>query len=125
MKSLRLALAPVLALVLIAGCASAGGMSGAMDDESLTVRVDNGLIPAASVNVWLISESGFRDMLGRVSPNSVRSLDARSASSLGEYRLIAERTGGREVVSRPFYLTRAAHTVRWDLSTNTVTVVEN
>jgi hypothetical protein len=128
MKAPVLGLSLALLLVASGGCASAGGTGGDTDDgegPAVAVRVANNVFPSSSVTIWLVSQSGFRNALGNVLPNRVKLLEADRVRSLGRYTLVAERTGGRDIVSRTFYLNQSTSVIEWDLRRNTVVVVDN
>jgi hypothetical protein len=125
MKSLKMTLLLALPMALLIGCATTEEAGPEGEIEGVAVQVDNNLIPARSLTIWLVSDTGFRDMLGSVSPNDVSLFSAEGANTLGQYRLVAEATGGRDLISRTFYINERTETVQWDVNANIVNVVGN
>jgi hypothetical protein len=115
-------LASVAALMLattVAACATSTEGAG-MNDVGVEVR--NDLVPSAALTIYVVPETGARRLLGSVSPAQTKMLSFRELS-VGQYRLMARTTAGNEIVSNPIVLANAK-TLRWDLSSNILTVLE-
>lgn len=101
-----------------AGCATGSG-SGL---PNIGVEVQNDLVPSSALTIYVVPETGSRRLLGSVSPSETKTLSFQELS-VGQYRLMARTTGGREIVSNPIVLADA-RTIRWSLSSNILMVVE-
>lgn len=114
-----------LAVALLPACASAGGgMEGAeAASAGASVRVVNNLIPPAPLTIRAVPQTGVRQLVGNVSPGRTVVLDWNVTRVAGEYRLLAETTGGRDIVSRPFFFDGSG-TVEWTLQGNTIRIVD-
>jgi hypothetical protein len=112
-------LAAALLSVTAAACASTSEGSA---QNQIGVEVRNDLIPASALTVYLVPETGSRRLLGNVSPAETKTLSFQELS-VGQYRLMARTTGGQEIVSNPIVLADAK-TLRWTLTSNILTVVE-
>lgn len=105
------------ALLLVAACAAGrGAAAGAVE-----VEVRNDMLPRADLTVRVISEGGFRQLLGGVAPGATRTLRFREPSYPGRYRLVGQRPDGTEVTSLPFTLFAGAH-VTWTVRDNQLSV---
>lgn len=117
-------LAPV-ALLLLAGCAAGGwSRSQRVSGDEVVVEVQNDLVPARSVTVWMISEAGPRTLLGSVPAGQTRILRFRQQAFNGAYRL-STGSGRRQqdgTVSTPFTLSAGALLV-WSVRPNVVRFV--
>jgi predicted small secreted protein len=111
--------AAVLLSTTVAACASTSEGSGL---NEIGVEVRNDLVPSSALTIYVVPEMGGRRLLGNVSPSQTKTLSFREVS-VGQYRLMARTTGGREIVSNPIVL-GGARTLRWNLSSNILTIVE-
>ncbi len=81
----------------------------------------NDLAPPSDVTVYAVSQDGVRRLLGDVPPNKDRALKVPNDIFPGtSFRIIAERTAGRRVVSQPITATNGGGIIDWDLQTNAV-----
>jgi predicted small secreted protein len=118
----RMALAWAAAVLLsttIAACASTSAGTGS---NQIGVEVRNDLVPSSALTIYVVPETGARRLLGSVSPSETKMLSFQEVS-VGQYRLMARTTGGQEIVSNPIILADA-RTLRWNLSSNILTVIE-
>lgn len=113
MPSLALLAAFALA---VGACATTGG-SG--ERHTVNVHVENTLSPPATLTIWMVPELDTRQVLGAVAPGGEQAF-SYTAGVAGRYQLLAETSGGPNVVSRRFSIPGDTETVRWNLSTNTV-----
>lgn len=110
----------LLVLPLLGGCASTANGGGGGAAGGSAVVVDNNLIPPTALTVYLVPEAGVRRLLGNVSPSQTRTLTIGTAPP-GQHQLMARTTSGREIESNVVSF-GAADTLRWDLTSNIVTV---
>ena len=118
-RARALAWAAVLLSVTVAACASTSEGSGL---NQIGVEVRNDLVPSSALTIYVVPETGARRLLGSVSPAQTKMLSFQEGS-VGQYRLMARTTGGREIVSNPIILADV-RTLRWTLSSNILQVVE-
>ncbi|HEX6132999.1 MAG TPA: hypothetical protein VFZ24_03385 [Longimicrobiales bacterium] len=101
----------------LAGCAprTAVATGGALD---VVMSIENDI--GAEASVYVLSESGLRRRLGRVDAGTT----VRYSRYLhpGDYRLIAERTGGAGIVSDPFRVSTDSMSVTWRLARNEIMI---
>lgn len=120
-KHIKSALSMGLAAALVAGCAST---SEAMDDAADLMGADEGVIvvdntdsTVGSATIYLVPETGTREMIGVVDPNGEAEFTVEPEIEL-VYRLVAD-IGTEEIVSREFSFTENS-ALEWDLGTNQV-----
>ena len=123
----RRSLFPTLALLLTVGlwgCASGGledPMGGGEGDGTVSVQIDNDLVPPASVTVYIVPETGSRRRLGPINPGGQGTFSFNPGIRTSDFRLLANVNGQRDVASNPFSLTGAS-AIRWSLSDRIVRV---
>lgn len=118
--------------LLLAGCGGGAGMQPAagMDPgaavapagDQVAVRVQNNTISPTSVTVYAVPETGVRQMLGLLNPSETKTFTFDPTAATSQYRLVAEATGGAELVSREFSFAGTTGVV-WDMSLNSVTPI--
>jgi hypothetical protein len=107
----------LLSATAMGACASAHSHRGA--DQQIVVHLTNNLAPPSDVTVYAVTQDGTRRLLGDVPPNKDRVLKVPTDIQPGAtFRIVAERTGGRRVVSQPITSTSALSMIDWDLQTN-------
>ena len=107
----------VMTTALVGACASGHSHRGA--NQEIIVHLTNDLTPPSDVTVFAITPDGTRRLLGNVPPNKDEVLKVPADIFPGtDFRLIAERTGGRAVASQPITSTSALGMIDWDLQTN-------
>ena len=107
----------LLSTAFMGACASSHSHRGA--NEQIIVHLTNDLAPPSDVTVYAITPDGTRRLLGSVPPNKDRVLKVPADIFPGtNFRIVAERTGGRAVVSQPITSTTAVGIIDWDLQTN-------
>ena len=108
-----------IASTSIGACASGHSHRGA--DQQIVVHLTNDLAPPSDVTVYAITQDGIRRLLGDVPPNKDRVLKVPTDIFPGStFRIVAERTAGRPIVSQPITATSAVNMIDWDLQTNAV-----
>lgn len=110
-----LALAPVLAT----GCHFGRGGSG---EQTVTVRVENNLVPASTLTISLLPAEGARRAIGVVPASSTQEFRVPVGTSTDPHRLFAEPPNGPAYSSRTFTLSSAAR-VAWNVGQNALNVV--
>lgn len=107
----------------LAGCASTGtgeaGAGAAGGQQGVTIRVENNQPGGSTITVSVVPDVGVRRTLGQIPAGETR--DFAYEGMRGGYHLIALRDIGGELRSESFRLF-ANSLVRWNLSTNNVTV---
>jgi len=114
MQSVLLALVPLALGSCLFG-------RGSHDQPTVTVRVQNNLVPSSALTISLIPMTGSRQVVGTVDPSSSAELRFTPGSSGDPHRLLAEATNGTAIASRLFTLA-TAETVEWNVGTNTLNV---
>jgi hypothetical protein len=111
----RLRGATTLCVILLTAC---GGMrSGGAD--TLEVIVNNDLMPATAVTVWMVPETGARRQLGMVSPLKTGTFAFSPTGVTGQYRLVAEHLGGGATQSGTVDLNGLSG-IHWDITSPVV-----
>lgn len=109
----------VVAANSLGACAS-GRSHGSEEKQQIIVHLTNDLAPPSDVTVYAVSE-GTRRLLGDVPPNKDRALTVPTDIFSGtSFRIVAERTGGRTIVSQPITASSGSSIVDWDLQTNSI-----
>jgi hypothetical protein len=107
----------LLSTTAIGACASGHSHRGA--DQQIIVHLTNDLAPPSDVTVYAVTQDGTRRLLGDVPPNKDRVLKVPTDIFPGTtFRIVAERTAGRRIVSQPITATTALSMIDWDLQTN-------
>jgi hypothetical protein len=107
----------LLAATATGACASTHSHRGA--DQQIVVHLTNNLAPPSDVTVYVVTQDGTRRLLGDVPPNKDRVLKVPTDIYPGTtFRIVAERTAGRRIVSQPITATTALSMIDWDLQTN-------
>lgn len=89
--------------------------------QEYVVHLTNDLTPPSDVTVYAVAQDGTRQLLGDVPPNKDRALRIPNNLFPGtSFRIVAQRTAGRSVVSQPIAATNAGGIIDWDLQTNAV-----
>jgi len=106
--------------VAIGACAHGHAHRDGVQQEYI-VHLTNDLAPPSDVTVYAIGQDGTRRLLGDVPPNKDRALKLPTEVFPGtSFRIVAERTAGRAVVSQPITATSDGGIIDWDLQTNAV-----
>jgi hypothetical protein len=109
----------LMSTTAIGACASGHSQHRGGTDQQIIVHLTNDLTPPSDVTVYAVSQGGIRRLLGDVPPNKDRALKIPSDIFPGtSFRIVAERTGGRPVVSQPITATSGTQMIDWDLQTN-------
>lgn len=109
-----------LALLAVAACATAGA-EGDGAQAQLEIRIDNNLIPPASLDVYLVPRSGIERNLGNVIGSGVQRLYYRGLPLKGEYRIVA-RTPGNATLASPILVLDGVTGIQWDLQRNFIEI---
>lgn len=116
-----LAAAAIIALPVAIGACTHGHAHRDGVQQEYVVHLTNDLAPPSDVTVYAIGQDGTRRLLGDVPPNKDRALKIPSEVFPGtSFRIVAERTAGRSVVSQPITATSDGGIIDWDLQTNAV-----
>jgi hypothetical protein len=113
------ALRVLLPLLVLAGCAHPRPHTDTNPSAEIVVAVTNDQSPPAAVSVFMETESGTRRLLGTVPPASNRHFRYAPVSNTGQFRLIAQTAGERDVASQPFTLSRTS-ALSWSLRNNVI-----
>ena len=118
----------VHSLLLVLAIGACGGSAG-MDSEAaapvaagngLTFVIDNSRSAASSLRIFLVPEGvGARIRLGDVRLGETKTLTPDRIIGSTRLRLIGQETGGRELISRAFTVTRGS-IVEWDVARNRI-----
>ena len=102
-------------------CAHGHTHRGGGGQQEYIVHLTNDLAPPSDVTVYAVSQDGVRRLLGNVPPNKDRALKIPNDIFPGtSFRIVAERTAGRTVVSQPITASNGGGIIDWDLQTNAV-----
>jgi hypothetical protein len=109
----------VVAAASFGACASGHSHSDG-EKQQIIVHLTNDLAPPSDVTVYVVSQ-GTRRLLGDVPPNRDRALKIPNEIFPGtSFRIVAERTAGRSIVSQPITASSGTSIVDWTLQTNAV-----
>ena len=111
----------ILAALTVGACAS--GHTHANDNHvaRTVIHLSNDLTPPADVTVYAIGQGGLRLLLGDLPPNGHKVLRLPGAIQPGTtYHIVAERNGGRAVVSQPITASNDDMMIDLDLQTNSM-----
>ena len=111
-----LALVPALAT----GCHF--GRGGGGGERTVTVRVENNLVPASTLTISLLPAEGARRAVGVVPASSTQEFRVPVGTSTDPHRLFAEPPNGPAYSSRTFTVSSAAR-VEWNVGQNALNVV--
>lgn len=109
-------IAAVLALVLLAGCATRRGEAAASAADAQYVVINNNLTIPSGVTVWAVSRDGVRDRIARVSPFQ-RSRVRLNIPVTQLHRFVA-RTDSNDEIFSPVVLFAPGDSYDWDLQAN-------
>src|SRR5262245_45152769 len=104
---------------VLAACASAAPQPG----NSVTIVIENNLIPPGPVTVYLVPRSGIERMLGTAHSSQRSNLVYRGLPPVGEHRLVARTLAGQNIVSTIFNMDGVLG-LEWSLASNFVRVTE-
>lgn len=110
----------IVAMLFASACAS--GRSHREDDGTvqMVVHVNNNFAPPADVTIFAVQQDGIRRLVGNAPPNRDVTLTIPGDVLPGtQFRLIADRTGGRAVASQTISAARGI-IIDWDLQTNAI-----
>jgi hypothetical protein len=111
----------LMATTAIGACASSHARRGGQQEQQIIVHLTNNLTPPSDVTVYAVSQDGTRRLLGDVPPNKDRALKVPSEIFPGtSFRIVAERTQGRPIVSQPITASSDNLIIDWDLQMNAV-----
>ena len=126
----RSTIVATLAMAVALGCSSreAGvetdpGADAPDPEETIQIEVENDLLPPQSVIVTFHATGQVERLLGTVLANRTETFTVDNRFALPPYFLVAETSGGPDLVSREIDATTAG-TIRWSLGTNQI-VIEN
>ena len=111
----RIALASTT--LVVAACHFGGKAS----EPTVTVRVQNNLVPAAALTISLLPATGERRTVGVVGPSRAEELRVPLESASDPHRLLAEAGSGPATASRQFTLATAS-VVEWNVGGNILNV---
>lgn len=116
-----LSAAAIAALPMAFGTCAHGHSHRDGAQQEYIVHLTNDLAPPSDVTVYAIGQDGTRRLLGDVPPNKDRALRIPNDLFPGtSFRIVAQRTAGRSVVSQPITATSGGGIIDWDLQTNAV-----
>jgi hypothetical protein len=121
---MRKVLAVLAAALTIAACPKQQPETDSSLSPKVTIVVNNNFTPPAQFTVYIVSQSGFRQTLGNVSPGQKMSFSYQPTNATDKFTLIGQGNGGRKMSSQTFTLINAT-SVTWDMSTNMTQTFEN
>jgi hypothetical protein len=89
--------------------------------NKVQVRVQNNLVPSTGVTVWVVPETGAKQLLGNLNPSASGTFSF-PATNTAQFVLVARTTGGMEIRSRAFSIASGSDVVTWDMYSNSVSV---
>lgn len=115
-------------LLVVAACSSrpsevgTAGDSAASDaTRTIAFTVDNDLIPARSIIVTFHANGAREQLLGSVPASETRTFTIENRHAIPPYHLVAEPSGGSDIVSRRIDAS-TANAVSWSLATNEIRI---
>jgi hypothetical protein len=109
-------------LVLVPVLATACHFGRGGGERTVTVRVENNLLPASTLTVSLLPADGARRAVGVVPASSTQEFRVPVGTSTEPHRLFAEPPNGPAFASRTFTLSSAAR-LDWNVGQNALNVV--
>lgn len=125
-RALSTTLGALAMVALVAACGRTAEVESgpaATAEDAVQVRVQNNLVQPSTVTVFVQDGTGSQELLGTVEDGETATFEFRAfmEAGAGGYRLVAERAGGQDIVSRQIQVQGPA-TVTWDLSLNDIDV---
>lgn len=109
-----------VALMSAGACASGHSPRDDGGTVAMVVHVNNNLAPPSDVTIYAVQRDGIRRLVGNAPPNRDVALKIPGNVLPGtEFRLVADRTGGRSIPSQPISAASRVM-IDWDLQTNAV-----
>ncbi len=112
----------LLALPLIAACASTGSTGGGADAIRAIIRVEHNVTTSGPVTIRLEHQFGGTDVLGDVDGGQTAEFIEEVPSAGGRYRLTAETPAGTEEFDSNTFDLSGDAIVTWRLSSDVVRV---
>jgi hypothetical protein len=107
-----------VAIMFAGACASGHSHRDGGGAVQMIVHVNNNLAPPADVTIYAVQQDGIRRLVGNAPPNKDVALRIPGDVLPGtQFRLIADRTGGRALPSQPISAASGVM-IDWDLQTN-------
>ena len=113
----------IAAAAALTACASKQQVENVQLSPTVQLEVTNNFSPPDQVTVFVVTQSGGRQLLGSVGPGQRGRFTYRPTSASDKFMLRAQWTSGRTMTSQPFTLVNAT-SVAWGLQQNTIQIYE-
>ena len=114
---MRKVLALLAVTSLLAACSKPQPETEASLSPKVSIVVNNNFTPPGQVTVYIMSQSGFRQTLGNVSPGQKITFSYQPTNATDKFTLVAQGNGGRRMTSQAFTLINAT-SITWDMQSN-------
>jgi hypothetical protein len=108
----------------VIGCSKPQPAGDVSLSPQVQIVVNNNFQPPGQVTVYIVSNTGFRQTLGNVSPGQKITFKYAPTNATDKFTLVAQSNGGKKMTSQVFTLINAT-SVSWDMSTNLMQTFEN
>lgn len=120
---MRAWVATIIVAAALAGCATKQQIEDVQLSPTVQIEVANNYNPPDQVTVYIIAQSGGRQVLGSVSPGQRGRFKYRPTNASDKFALRAQATSGQTMTSQQFTLVNATSLV-WSLQSNTMQIYE-
>jgi hypothetical protein len=110
-----------LAVLAVAACHKQQRKGDMIMSPTVSVEVTNNFTPPDQVTVFILTDSGQRQLLGTASPGRTLKFSYQPGNASSKFTLLAQRSGGGNITSQQFTCVDAVR-IGWDLRSNLVQV---
>jgi hypothetical protein len=115
-----------VAMLAVTSCAAGSNMDqgeeSAGSGDQVSFVIDNDLVPASSVTVYVVPESGGRQRLGSIPGSGRQTFRFRPTARTMQFRIRAEVNGGNDVQTESFNLVGISR-IEWSTSRQDVRLI--
>ena len=115
-----------VAVLAVTSCATSSNMEegeeAAGGGDQVSLVIDNDLVPASSVTLYVVPESGGRRRLGSIPGSGRQTFRYTPTAPTMQFRIRAEVNGGNDVQTEPFNLVGISR-VEWSTSRTDVRLI--
>jgi hypothetical protein len=121
---MRKMMAAVAVLALLAACSKKQPEVAASLSPKVMIQIANNFTPPDQVTVYIVNQTGSRQVLGSVSPGQKKSFPYQPTNAVDKFSLVAQPTQRAPSMTSNLFTLVNAETVMWDLRSNTLQVTE-
>ena len=121
---MRKLMAAVAAMAILAGCSKKQPVTETSLSPKVMIQIANNYSPPDQVTVYIVNQTGSRQVLGSVSPGQKKSFPYQPTNAVDKFSLVAQPTQKSAVMTSNVFTLVNAETVIWDLRSNTLQITE-